>query len=81
MRRCRATLRFDGGDIMDVLDYGLSFIGSEGPANAVRFWVESRTCIIDDRAGTEEQYVQCGACKSEHTFAEQNQSERSEGSP
>lgn len=55
---------------MDVLDYGLSFIGSEGPANAARFWVESRTCIIDDRAGTEEQYVQCGACKSEHTFAQ-----------
>ena len=57
---------------MEVIDYGRSFIGSEGPANAVRFWVESRACIIDETSGAEEQYVQCGACKSEHTFAERD---------
>ena len=54
----------------EVLDYGLSFIGSEGPENAVRFWVESRTRIIDDRSKVTEDYYQCGSCKSEDTFAE-----------
>ena len=57
---------------MNVLDYGLSFIGSAGPENAVRFWVESRTRIIDERARVTEDYCQCGACKSEHTFAEKD---------
>ena len=56
---------------MRVIDYGRSFVGSEGPYNAVRFWVDSRLRITD-AAGREEEYVQCGACKSEHTFAEQD---------
>ena len=33
---------------MDILDYGLSFIGTHGPENAVRFWVESRTLVRDE---------------------------------
>ena len=54
------------------LDYGLSFICNKGPANAVRFWIESRTTVIDEPAGTTHVFYQCGSCKSEHTFAERN---------
>ena len=57
---------------MEILDYGRSFIGSVGPENAVRFWVESRTRIIDERTGVEEDYIQCGSCKSENTFSEKD---------
>ena len=54
---------------MNPLDYGRSFIIGNGPANEVRFWVESRTRLIDVRTGTYEDYLQCGSCKSENTFA------------
>lgn len=51
------------------LDYGRSFIIGRWPENEVRFWVESRTRIIDTRTGASEDYVQAAACKSERTFA------------
>lgn len=51
------------------LDYGRSLVIGNGPSNEVRFWVESRTRLCDDRAGTHEDYIQCGSCKSEDTFA------------
>ena len=51
------------------LDYGLSFICGTADFNAVRFWVESRTTIVDERAGTTTVYYQCASCKSENTFA------------
>jgi len=35
-------------------------------------WIESRTTIIDSQAGTRTEYYQCGSCKSENTFAEQD---------
>ncbi|GMV92562.1 MAG: hypothetical protein AMXMBFR82_23400 [Candidatus Hydrogenedentota bacterium] len=54
------------------LDYGRSFICNTAEFNSVRFWVESRTRIIDDAAGTWTDYYQCGSCKSEHTFAERD---------
>jgi hypothetical protein len=54
---------------MKILDYGLSFIGSAGTGNAVRFWVESRTRIIDEKSGAVEDFYQCASCKSENTFA------------
>ena len=57
---------------MTPLDYGRSFVIGRAPANEVRFWVESRTRWIDERAGTHEDYVQCGSCKSEDTFAEKD---------
>ncbi|HOD48579.1 MAG TPA: hypothetical protein PLJ71_21425 [Candidatus Hydrogenedentes bacterium] len=57
---------------MPPLDYGLSFICNPAPANSVRFWVESRTRIIDDAADTWVDYYQCASCKSEHTFAEKD---------
>ena len=64
--------REDAMETMRPLDYGLSFVCNTAAANAVRFWVESRTRIIDDAAGTWTDYYQCGSCKSEHTFAERD---------
>ena len=55
---------------MTPLDYGRSFLIGKDPGNEVRFWVESRTRVIDDASGTTEDYIQCGSCKSEDTFAE-----------
>ena len=54
------------------LDYGLSFLCGTAAFNAVRFWVESRTILIDEKKGTTTEYYQCASCKSEHTFAEKN---------
>jgi hypothetical protein len=53
------------------LDYGRSFLIGKVASNEVRFWVESRTRVIDEERGTTEDYIQTGSCKSEHTFAEQ----------
>ena len=57
---------------MTPLDYGRSFLIGNAPENEVRFWVESRTRIIDAASGQSEDYVQVGSCKSEHTFAKDN---------
>ena len=57
---------------MTPLDYGRSFILGNGPQNEVRFWVESRTRIIDEETGQRRDYVQTGSCKSEDTFAAKN---------
>jgi hypothetical protein len=57
---------------MNCLDYGASFLAGKWSENSVRFWVESRTRIIDERTGEHEDYLQCGSCKSENTFAERN---------
>ena len=54
------------------LDYGLSFICNPSPVNSVRFWVESRTTVIDDSTGVSTEFYQCASCKSEHTFAKDN---------
>ena len=54
------------------LDYGLSFICNPASFNAVRFWVESRTTIIDDQTGKSTLFYQCGSCKSENTFAKED---------
>ena len=52
------------------LDYGRSFICITASFNAVRFWIESRTVLHDDRDGGQVTFLQCGSCKSENTFAE-----------
>ena len=57
---------------IECLDYGRSFICNTATGNAVRFWVESRTILHDDQAGTKLVIYQCGSCKSERTFAEKN---------
>ena len=54
---------------MDPIDYGVSFIQGKGAKNSCRFWIESRTRIIDESSGSDTDYYQCGSCKSEHTFA------------
>ena len=54
------------------LDYGRSFICGTAAFNNVRFWVESRTTIFDDKAGTATDYYQCASCKSENTFGEKD---------
>jgi len=59
----------EGGLALRCLDYGLSFICNTAPFNAVRFWVESRTTIVDQQAGRSTDYYQCASCKSENTFA------------
>ncbi len=57
---------------VECLDYGRSFICNTSDNNAVRFWVESRTILYDDQAGTRGVIYQCGSCKSENTFAKKN---------
>jgi hypothetical protein len=57
-------------DGLTVLDYGRSFICNTADFNRVRFWVESRTVLIDGETRTE--FYQCGSCKSENTFGEKD---------
>ena len=57
---------------MTPLDYGKTYLLGRNPENEVRFWVESRTRVIDERNGKIEDFLQCASCKSEDTFAEQN---------
>ena len=54
------------------LDYGLSFLCNPATMNAVRFWIESRTTVMDEQAGTSTVFYQCASCKSEHTFAQED---------
>ncbi len=70
----RTVAQEDSGKSAEMrpLDYGLSFICHSAPINSVRFWIESRTRLIDDRDGTWTDFYQCGACKSENTFAERD---------
>jgi hypothetical protein len=74
--RFPANLRRDRGNggnaMMNPLDYGRSFLIGTVPANEVRFWVESRTRIIDEVRDVSEDYVQAASCKSEDTFAERD---------
>ena len=60
------------GNRQGILDYGLSFICNDASFNNVRFWVESRTTILDKRNDTTSEYYQCASCKSENTFAPQD---------
>jgi len=68
---CR-SLNAYGERKMNVLDYGQSFLAGKAAWNSVRFWVESRTRLIDDATGRLEDYYQCASCKSEDTFAEKD---------
>jgi len=60
------------GEPIGCLDYALSFVCNPSPANAVRFWIESRTIIIDEETGGVTEFFQCASCKSEHTFSERD---------
>lgn len=52
------------------LDYSRSFICHEASFNSVRFWVESRTRLLDGNGHLD--FLQCASCKSEDTFAPEN---------
>ncbi len=67
-----SQLSQESGPQMIPLDYGRSFICHEAPENSVRFWIESRTRVLDEKTGSSTDYYQCGSCKSEDTFAEKN---------
>lgn len=74
LRTFRLTISasHEGDYEVQVIDYGRSFIRGTAAFNRVRFWVESRAVLMDERDGTAETYWQCGACKSENTFAEKD---------
>lgn len=57
-------------DGLPVLDYGRSFVCGTASFNQVRFWVESRTVLID--GDKRHEFLQFGSCKSENTFAEKD---------
>jgi len=57
-------------DGLAVLDYGRSFVRGTAEFNNVRFWVESRTILIEGNQSWE--FLQFGSCKSENTFAEKD---------
>jgi len=57
---------------MSVIDYGLSFLSGKANWNRVRFWVESRTRILDEHTGQTIDYYQCASCKSENTFGKKD---------
>ena len=60
----------EAGIEMTPLDYGRSFLIGKGSSNEVRFWIESRTRVIDETGGNSEDFYQTGSCKSENTFRE-----------
>lgn len=60
------------GEAMPPLDYGRSFLRGTSTKNSVRFWIESRTRLIDAERNTTTDYYQCASCKSENTFGEKD---------
>jgi hypothetical protein len=66
------TNSLQGNTNVSCLDYGLSFLCNPAAFNSVRFWVESRTTLIDEKAGTSIEFYQCASCKSENTFGEKD---------
>jgi len=65
--RAAAPSRRGDVDGLPVLDFGRSFVSGTASFNRVRFWVESRTMLLD--GARRHEFLQCGACKSENTFA------------
>ena len=59
-------------DIRSCIDYGRSFYCNTAEFNSVRMWIESRTILIDPKAGTTTIYYQGASCKSENTFGEKD---------
>lgn len=66
------TAGISSGGQWPVIDYGRSFISGTVSSNRVRFLVESRTRILDERTGKTHDYYQCASCKSENTFARED---------
>ncbi len=62
----------ESDDRQSCLDYRRSFICGTSEMNAVRFWIESRTTIVDSVTNESSVFFQCASCKSENTFGEKN---------
>ena len=61
--------RAEAPPALDCLDYGRSFLchkGESAASNAVRFQVESRTLLLNDKGELTHTFYQCASCKSEH---------------
>ncbi len=54
---------------MKVTDFRNSFILTAGPKNSVKFVAESCCKILDEKADTVNEFIQCASCKSEYTFS------------
>jgi hypothetical protein len=54
---------------IEPVDYGRSFVNTKASWNSPRFWVESRCRVVDKKANKTVEYLQCGLCKAENTFA------------
>ncbi len=59
-------------DTLSCLDYRRSFICGTSDMNSVRFWIESRTTVVDVASGVSTVFYQCASCKSENTFGERD---------
>ncbi len=64
------TIDSDNGH--SCLDYRRSFICGTFDLNSVRFWIESRTTIVDSASGKSAVFHQCASCKSENTFGQKD---------
>ena len=62
----------ESDDRQSCLDYRRSYICGTFEFNAVRFWIESRTTIIDSATDERAVFFQCASCKSENTFGEKD---------
>ena len=60
------------GRNIECLDYSRSFLNGTRSFNSVRFWIESRTFIINEATGETQVFYQCASCKSENTFGEKD---------
>jgi hypothetical protein len=60
------------GGAVKCLNYGRSFLRGTKAFNNVRFWIESRTTIINEATETVQTFYQCASCKSENTFGEKD---------
>jgi len=59
-------------DSKSCIDYGRSFLCNTSEFNSSRFWIESKTTIIDLKPGNTTVYYQGASCKSENTFGEKD---------
>ena len=60
------------GHDINCLDYSRSFLNGTRSFNSVRFWLESRTFIINETTDETQVFYQCASCKSENTFGEKD---------
>ena len=65
-----STAREDAVEGLSIIDYRRAFITGKAARNRVRFSVDSRVRLIDERLGRHEDFYQCAVGQTEHTFAD-----------